>query len=281
MPPPPAKPLAVDARNLVVRRGSAITVNGLSCQLRRGELTALLGPNGCGKTTFARCLLGLSFFGPEGSLSVLGHKLGECDMRSLRKKIGLVSPTNGPEGQAMGCSCDAELSALEAVCTGFFGTIGLYEVPTESQRAHAMRLLENCGLGHRAKVALFALSSGEQRKCLIARALAQQPELLILDEPTAGLDLRAREQVLATVEKILAAPDPPAILMITHHLEELTRSTLHVILMRQGSVLAQGAPDAVLTPENLSSAFNCKVSVRRASGRFYAEVLPEAWLDFA
>lgn len=274
-------PLAVHAHNLVVRRGNAITVNGLSCQLRRGELTALLGPNGCGKTTFARCILGMSFFGPEGTLEVLGHTLGACDMRSLRKRIGFVSPTTGPEGQSMGCSCDADLPAIEAVCTGFFGTIGLYEVPSEAQKSRALHLLESVGLAHRAQVPLFALSSGEQRKCLIARALAQQPELLILDEPTAGLDLRAREQVLATVEKILAGPNPPAVLLITHHLEELTPSTRHVIVMEQGRVLAEGKPDDVLTPENLSAAFNCKVFVRRASGRFYAEVLPEAWLDFA
>ena len=273
-------PPAVIAKNLVVRRGSAITVNGLSCHLRHGELTALLGPNGCGKTTFARCILGMSFFGPEGSLEILGHKLGECDMRLLRKKIGFVSPTTGPEGQAMGCSCDADLSALEAVYTGFFGTIGLYEVPTDEQKKRAVEILEKIGLGHRLQVPLFALSSGEQRKCLIARAMAQKPELLILDEPTAGLDLRAREQVLHTVEHILAGENPPAILMITHHIEELTRSTKHVIVMKQGEVLAEGKPENVLTNENLSAAFNCKVAVRRAAGRFYAEVLPEAWLDF-
>ncbi|MEM6505670.1 MAG: cobalamin/Fe3+-siderophore ABC transporter ATP-binding protein, partial [Planctomycetota bacterium] len=118
-----------------------------------------------------------------------------------------------------------------------------------------------------------------QRRALIARALVHRPELLILDEPTAGLDLRGREQVLATIEQLLSQPDAPALLMITHHVEELSPRTSQVLLMKEGRFVAAGQPDQVINPETLSSVYGCKVYVKKSNGRFWVEVLPEAWLD--
>ncbi|MFK7789687.1 MAG: ATP-binding cassette domain-containing protein, partial [Phycisphaeraceae bacterium] len=123
------------------------------------------------------------------------------------------------------------------------------------------------------------LSTGEQRRALIARALVHKPELLILDEPTAGLDLRGREQVLATIEQLLNQPDAPAVLMITHHVEELSPSTSQVLLMKEGRFVAAGQPDQVINPETLSDVYGCKVYVKKSNGRYWLEVLPEAWLD--
>jgi iron complex transport system ATP-binding protein len=114
---------------------------------------------------------------------------------------------------------------------------------------------------------------------MIARALVHTPELLILDEPTAGMDLAGREQVLATVELILTRPSPPTVLMITHHVEELSPRTSQVLLMRDGRITQAGRPQDVITPESLTSTFGCKVFVKRIHGRYWLEVLPEAWME--
>ena len=174
---------------------------------------------------------------------------------------------------------DAALPTTLAVCTGYFASVGLYERPTEEQIEHARQLLKNVGLGHRLDHKLGKLSTGEQRRALIARALVHKPELLILDEPTAGLDLRAREEVLATIEKLLSNAVAPAILIITHHVEELSPRTSQVLLMKHGRFVAAGEPDQVINPETLSDVYGCKVFVKRSNGRFWLEVLPEAWLD--
>ncbi|MEM9414887.1 MAG: ATP-binding cassette domain-containing protein [Planctomycetota bacterium] len=272
-------PPAIDANALVLRRGTTTILDRVTCTVPRGQAAAILGPNGCGKTTFARCLVG-QLFPTAGKLTVLGQTLGQTDIRALRKRIGLVNPTTDSGGaHVSGAVVDAALPATDAVCTGYFATVGLYDVPSPQQREHARHLLASVGLSHRLDHTLGTLSTGEQRRALIARALVHTPELLILDEPTAGLDLRGREQVLATVARLLDAPDPPAVLMITHHVEELPKQTAQVFLMQQGRFVASGSPESVLTPEQLSGVFGCKVFVQQRHGRYWLEVLPEAWLD--
>ena len=141
------------------------------------------------------------------------------------------------------------------------------------------------GLGHRCDLRFSLLSTGEQRRCLIARALVNDPELLILDEPTAGLDLSGREQVLATIEQILERQEvpgndrPTTVLMITHHVEELSPRTQQVLLMKDGRFVTRGLPEEVITPVSLSDVFECKVHVRRNHGRFWLEVLSGDSMD--
>lgn len=270
---------AIDAHGLVLRRGTTTILDGITCTVPRGQAAAILGPNGCGKTTFARLLVG-QLFPTAGQLTVLGQTLGHTDIRALRKRVGLVNPTtDSGSAHVSGAVVDASLSATDAVCTGYFATVGLYDTPTANQRGHARQLLASVGLPHRLDHTLGTLSTGEQRRALIARALVHTPELLILDEPTAGLDLRGREQVLATVDRLLASPDPPAVLMITHHVEELPKQTAQVFLMQHGRFVAHGPPEQVITPEQLSKVFGCKVFVQERHGRYWLEVLPEAWLD--
>lgn len=272
-------PPAIDARNVCVVRGETRILDGVSCRVARGECVALLGHNGCGKTTFARTLLGQVFV-TSGQLRVLGETLGETDVWALRRRIGVVNPTTDAAGvHVTGAVVDADLSTTDAVVTGYFATVGLYQHPTDEQRARARDVLRLVGLGHRLDHRLGVLSTGEQRRALIARALVHMPELLILDEPTAGLDIAGREQVLATVERVLAHPHPPAVLMITHHVEELSPRTSQVLLMKAGRIIAHGPSQEIVTPEQLSDAFGCKVYVRRIHGRYWLEVLPEAWLD--
>jgi len=270
---------AVIADDLHVVRGETRILDGVSCTMPRGRCSAILGPNGCGKTTFTRTLSGQMFI-TAGELRVLGQTIGRTDMRDLRRRIAVVNPTtDSADAHVSGAVVDAQLSATHAVCTGFFATVGLYDRPTDDQRSRARHMLQQVGLGHRLDHRVALLSTGEQRRCLIARALVSHPELLILDEPTAGLDVRGREQVLATIERILAAPNPPTVLFITHHVEELSPRTVQVMLMRDGRFNAIGPPQEVITPETLTETFGCKVFVRRTHGRYWLEVLPEAWLD--
>ncbi len=275
------QPAAVVVHDLHVTRGQTTILQGIDCTLPAGQCIALLGPNGCGKTTLTKCLTGHMFI-TQGQVTVLGQTIGQTDVRALRRRIGVVNPVvDVSDLHTAGAVVDAELSALEAVVTGFFATVGLYDVPTHDQWARAEQVLKQVGLAHRLTHRYGLLSSGEQRRCQIARALVQQPELLILDEPTAGLDIAGREQVLATIEQIMTQPGvvPPTVLMITHHIEEISPRTALVLLMKQGRIIASGPPREVITPESLTQTFGCKVYVRRTHGRWWLEVLPEAWLE--
>lgn len=272
-------PDAVVFDKVSLMRNQTQILREVSFTLPKGTCTAILGPNGSGKTTITRAIAG-TMFPTSGIATVLGHTLGQCNIIELRKRIGIVNPTtDSADYHSSGAVVDSDLSAIDAVCTGYFGTIGLYDKPTSEQRDHAEHLLISVGLAHRINFRLNLLSTGEKRRCLIARAMAIKPDLLILDEPTAGMDIAGREQIIAVVSQILQKPDAPTVLFITHHVEELPISTKKVLLIRDGQIVADGKPDAVITPESLSHVFGCKVFVRKIHGRYWLEVLPEAWLD--
>src|SRR5437868_10844578 len=263
---------AFELTRVGVRRGDAWILRGIDWAVPAGACAAILGPNGSGKSTLAR-ILACHLWPTEGEASVLGGRLGEANLLDVRRSIRLVQPA-GPY------DVDPILTAHEVVLTGFFGTIGLYDPVTDDMRAEADRLLAHVGLQHVADHPYSTLSSGERIRALIARALAIRPGLLLLDEPTAGLDLLAREQVLATVQRLFdsaAGARRPTTVVITHHVDELPPATSHVTLLSRGRATATGTPEQVLRSEVLSSAYEFEVQVRRSNGRYYAEVHPRAW----
>jgi len=273
-----AAPAATLDRVTLTRSGRTI-LQDLSCTIPAGRCTALMGANGCGKTTVTRLMTG-AWYPTAGRVTVLGQTLGRTNIHALRRRVALVNPTtDAGDRHHAGATVDARLTTLDAACTGYFGTVGLYDQPTADQRDRAASLLKQVGLAAHLEQRFGTLSTGEQRRALIARAMVQLPEMLILDEPIYGLDLAGREHVLATVQQVLAMDDPPTVLMITHHVEELLPDTAKLILMKQGQILAEGLPDEIVTPELLSQTFGCKVYVRRIHGRWWPEVLPEAWVD--
>jgi iron complex transport system ATP-binding protein len=264
--------LAIDVRGVGVLRAGRWILKDINWQVPAGSCAAILGPNGSGKSTLAR-IIAAYLWPTSGDVSILGQHFGDCDMPALRQQIKIVQPA-GPY------DVDPSLTALEVILTGFFNFIALYRIPTVAMQTEAKRLLKQVGLQTHADQTYETLSSGERVRALIARALVQKPRLLILDEPTAGLDLLAREQILATIQSLFEQPhDPPTTILITHHIEELPPATSNVLLLSEGKIAAAGAPDDVLKPEILSRLYNCPVQVRQSAGRFYLEVHPDAWRE--
>jgi iron complex transport system ATP-binding protein len=258
---------AIEMKNVSVTRGGCDILRGVNWTLPRGSSCAVLGPNGSGKTTLMRTITG--FMWPTtGTVDVLGRRLGETDVRELRRHIAVVDPSER-------FGVDSELTAIEAVLTGYWGSLFLYETPTAEQIAHADHLIESVGLGHRRDHKIRVLSTGEHRRCLLARSLVVLPEILILDE----LDISGREHVLATIEQLRKLHPTMTVIMVTHHVEEMSPKTDQVMLLKNGTMHAVGTPAHVITPEMLSSVFGCKVFVQKRSGRWWLEVLPEVWLD--
>ena len=273
----PPGPWAVTAEHVHLVRGRTRILHDVSCAIPAGRCTAIIGPNGSGKTTLTRTFTGQMYVS-AGQITVLGQRIGQTDIRALRQRIAVVNPTTTTASDHVsGAVVDAELAAQEVVLTGFFGTIGLYARPTAAQQQRAATLLDEVGLADRKQLRFAQLSSGEQRRCLIARALALRPDLIILDEPAAGLDLAGREQLLATIEKLLGRCDPPTVLLISHHVEELSRRTDLVLLMRDGRITHAGRPELIITSKLLTSTFGCNVTVTRSNGRYWTQVKPQAW----
>jgi iron complex transport system ATP-binding protein len=261
---------AIDLRNVTVNRGSRKILDNISWSVTAGACAAILGPNGSGKSTLARVIMG-QMWPTSGEVRILGRLFGETDLNELRESIRLVQAAGVVE-------FDPEETVAGIVLTGFFGTVGLYHDITPAMTRRANQLIRQVGLRAEATQAFRTLSSGERMRCLIARALVLEPRLLILDEPTAGLDVLAREQVLCTVQQLVReSKNPPAVLMITHHVEELMPETKHVLVLKAGKIAAVGLPREVLTTAVLSRVYEFPVKVTRRGGRFWLQVHSNAW----
>jgi iron complex transport system ATP-binding protein len=244
------------------RRNGKEILHGIDLQVGAGEHWALLGPNGAGKSTI------LGFCGAQshptsGTVDVLGDRLGRVDLQELRRHIGHVNPRH---------PIRSDLTVLDVVLTGFTGTIErmMRWQPTEQELLRAAELVALVGLDDRRDAEWPTMSQGERGRSLIARALAASPALLLLDEPTTGLDVAAREQLLETIDDLSRSEPEVASVLVTHHLEELPESTTHAMVISDGSVLAAGVVSDVVTSEIISAAFRHPIDVSHDGGRWSA-----------
>ncbi len=248
----------------IVRDGTAI-LDDIAWTVRSGERWALLGPNGSGKTTLLR-VVGAGLWPTRGTVEILGETLGRVDMRELRRRITVVSAS-------VGRTLRPAQAALDVVLTGRHAALETWwHEYSDDDRDRAARLLADAGFGGGAFAArpFGQLSEGERQQVLLARALMGDPELILMDEPAAGLDLGAREGLLGRLAALAADPEVPPLLLVTHHLEELPPGITHAALLRNGRMVASGPVGEVLTDAWVSDAFGVAVTVERRGGRWSA-----------
>jgi iron complex transport system ATP-binding protein len=244
--------------------GRAVLLDRVDWRVLGGERWAVVGPNGAGKTTLLG-VAGATVFPSEGTARVLGRTLGATDARALRAGIGAV------DARAL-AAFRARMTALEAAMTGAAASIVPLADGREAARPRAEALLEQMGCGELAERRLATLSRGEQQRVLLARALMPRPRLLLLDEPTAGLDLPSREAFLDRLDALAGSHPELAVVQVSHHLEELARSTTHALLLAGGVVVAAGPAERALREGPLSRCFGARVRLARAGGRLLAVV---------
>jgi iron complex transport system ATP-binding protein len=261
---------AIVLEDVGVTIGGATILDGVTLRVGHRAHTAVLGPNGSGKTTLLR-VVATYRYPSRGAATVLGARFGCADLRDLRPRIGLVSVGLDP-------LLEVRASALPLVAAARLGATwpppGVLDDPVTA--AAARRALARVGAGHLADRRVDTLSQGERQRVRIARALAPDPELLLLDEPFAGLDLGGRESLLADLDAVLAEPEGPTVVLVTHHLEELPRGISHAVLLREGRVVADGPADEVLTDGPVSACFGLDVAVSVRGGRYAGRAVPVA-----
>jgi iron complex transport system ATP-binding protein len=243
-------------------RDGKLLLSAVSLTVGEGERWALLGPNGAGKSTLLG-LCGAVTHPTRGTVEILGKRLGTVDIRTLRESIGHVNPRH---------PLRSPLSILDVVLTGLTGTterMPRWE-PTTAQVERARELIDLLGISPLASSPWTTLSQGERGRALIARALISDPKLLLLDEPSTGLDVAAREQLLETLDHIHTTHPHLAWVLVTHHLEELPTCTTHAALLRDGHVLSAGAVDDVVTTQLISETFAHPIQINRHGGRWTA-----------
>jgi iron complex transport system ATP-binding protein len=249
---------------LSITRGKTQILKGVDWTVRKGEHWVILGPNGCGKTSLLKSITG--YLSPtSGGISLLGEKYGESDWRELRLKLGIVT-------SALQASIPPAEVALDTVVSGLYAQLDLWLTPKRGDYTQAKALLRFVGGTRLEKREWAYLSQGERQRVLIARALMAKPRLLILDEPCAGLDPVAREEFLGFVEALAKRRAGPALVLVTHHAEEIMPSFTHALLLKEGSVFASGPKATVITSGKLGGAFGATIRVSGERGRFAASV---------
>jgi iron complex transport system ATP-binding protein len=260
---PDVTDLVVRMDGVGVRRGETSLLDGVDWTVELDERWVVLGPNGAGKTTLLR-LAAAELHPTVGTVEVLGERLGRVDVFELRTRIGLSSA-------ALGLRVPTDEAVRDVVISAGYAVVGRWRErydPLDADRAD--ELLGALGLRGLAARPYGTLSEGERKRALIARALMTDPELLLLDEPAAGLDLGGREDLVARLSTLANDADAPASVLVTHHVEEIPPGYSHGLLLRGGRVVASGLLDDVLTEENLSVTFGLPLAVQRRRGRYTA-----------
>ena len=257
--------MIIDLRDVTVRRGGRTILGPLDWQVRAGERWVVLGPNGSGKTTLLS-VASMNLWPTTGSVDVLGERYGRTDARELRRRVGFA-------GSAIEAAMRPDLTPTTLIMTARHGAFEpWWHVYDDSDRERAAELGQRMGLAGHLDQPFGTLSAGERRRTSIARALMPDPDVLVLDEPMASLDLAARERLLADLEGLAREKRPRALIMVSHHLEELPRGFGHALVLAAGRVVGAGPVESVLSDAILGEAFGLPLTVERADGRWTARM---------
>jgi iron complex transport system ATP-binding protein len=256
-------PQVLELDDVVVRRNARNIVDQVDWTVTSDQRWVVLGPNGAGKTTILQ--LAATLVHPtSGTVTILDERIGRTDVFELRPRIGFAS-------SAMARRVPADETVLDVVLTAAYAVVGRWNEeyePLDERRAR--RVLAEWHLDHLAERTFGTLSDGEQKRVQIARAVMTDPELLLLDEPTASLDLGSREELLGLLGGYAQADSTPAMIMVTHHVEEIPVGFTHALLLREGRVVAQGPIAETLTEGNLTETFGLPIVLTEQDGRFAA-----------
>ncbi|PWD49546.1 iron ABC transporter ATP-binding protein [Serinibacter arcticus] len=249
--------------DVTVRRGGRDILSHLTWDVNDGERWVVLGRNGAGKTTLVQ-LAATRLHPTTGTVEVLEERLGRTDVFELRPRIGLSSAS-------LAESIPGDESVLDVVLTASYGVTGRWrETYEDLDTERATALLHAFGMGTMLARTYGTLSEGERKRTQIARSLMSDPELLLLDEPAAGLDLGGREELVAALAEIAADDRSPVLVLVTHHVEEIPPHFTHVLLLRDGAAQAAGPLAEVLTAQNLTATFGVELEVTERDGRWSA-----------
>jgi iron complex transport system ATP-binding protein len=253
----------LELSDVTVRRGTSLLLDRVTWTVEEDERWVILGANGAGKTTLLQ-IAGAQLHPTTGVAKVLGERLGKVDVFELRPRIGLTSA-------ALAERIPRAESVRDVVVSASYGVVGRWrEAYDDLDHDRAESLLVEIGVKHLAERAFGTLSEGERKRVQIARALMVDPELLLLDEPAAGLDLGGREDLVSTLSLLAYDPDSPATVLVSHHVEEIPPGFSHVLMLRQGRVVTAGLIDQVLTEANLAATFGLPLALEARDGRFFA-----------
>src|SRR5271154_3690425 len=261
------KPI-LEISDLRIQRRDTTILDGISWRVERGQHWGILGANGSGKTSLLSALTGY-LMPTAGEISLLGETYGKSDWRELRKKIGIVSSS---VRQMM---ADDE-PALESVASGKYAMIDFWGSVTCAEKSQALKLLRQVECEYLAERPWRVLSQGERQRVLIGRALMAKPRVLILDEPCAGLDPAAREHFLQFIQRLGAQKNSPTLVLVTHHVEEIMPVFSHLLVLKNGKILAVGEKSSLLKTKLLSTAFAARLRLSKMKNRYLLNVLPKA-----
>lgn len=253
----------IEIEQATIYRGDTCVFTDFSLSLQEGEHVAILGPNGAGKSTFLKLLAGEVHPVPNDATRIRLFGEERWNVWDVRKRLGMVS--HDLQHQYMD-----QVTGLKVILSGFYASIGIYghQDFSYAQVVMADKILEEMGAGSLSDRRFGAMSTGEQRRCLLGRALVHEPTALVLDEPTSGLDLTAMFHYLDLVRAHMQKGK--TLLLVTHHIHEIPPEVERVVLLKQGMILQDGEKRAVLTEANLSALFDCSVSLVQANGWYQA-----------
>lgn len=248
---------------MTLRRNGRVLVGPVTWAVELDERWVVIGPNGAGKTSLLRMAAAMEH-PSSGTAYVLGERLGRVDVSELRSRVGLSSA-------ALSQRIPDDETVRDLVVSAGYAVLGRWrEKYDDIDYVQAIDMLESVGAEHLADRTYGTLSEGERKRVLIARSLMTDPELLLLDEPAAGLDLGGREELVARMSDLAADPDAPALVLVTHHVEEIPPGFTHCLILSEGAVVDSGLLTDVLTAENLSTAFGQSIALDVIDGRYFA-----------